>query len=54
MEKVIMMLKLEEYIQKRKLEDEMNEYDISKKQENMKLAVDYVFEYFNGYLIKMN
>lgn len=46
------MLKLEEYIQKRKKEDEINEFDILKKQENIKLAVDYIFEYFNGYLDK--
>ena len=46
------MLKLEEYILKRKTEDEINEFDVLKKQENIKLAVDYVFEYFNGYLDK--
>lgn len=46
----IIMQKLEEYLKARKLEDEMNEFDMQKRQENLKLAVDYCFEYFYGYL----
>ena len=44
------MLKLEEYIAKRKKEDGMDEFDKSKRSENTKMAVNYVFEYFNNYL----
>ena len=44
------MLKLEEYIAKRKKEDGMDEFDKSKRSENTKMAVNYVFEYFNQYI----
>lgn len=44
------MMKLEEYIEKRKKEDGLNEFDKNKKDENMKLCVNYIFEYFNNYL----
>ena len=44
------MMKLEEYIEKRKKEDGLNEFDKNKKDENIKLAVNYIFEYFNNYL----
>ena len=43
------MLKIEEYILRRKKEDNLNEFDVEAKTQNMKLCVDYVFEYFNNY-----
>lgn len=44
------MLTIEEYIIRRKKEDKINEFDIDARTQNMKLCVDYVFEYFNNYL----
>ena len=44
------MLKIEEYISRRKKEDGLNEFDLKDRSQNMKLCVDYVFEYFNNYL----
>ena len=44
------MLKLEEYIAKRKKEDGMDEFDKSKRSENTKASVNYVFEFFNQYI----
>jgi len=44
------MLTIEEYIAKRKKEDKLNEFDIDKRIDNIKLCVDYIFEYFNNYL----
>ncbi len=44
------MLTLEEYIRKRKKEDNLNEFDIELKMDNMRVCVNYVFEYFNQYL----
>lgn len=44
------MLKLEEYIAKRKKEDVLNEFDKDKKDNNLKICVNYIFEYFNNYL----
>lgn len=44
------MLSVEEYIARRKKEDKLNEFDIEARTQNMKLCVDYVFEYFNNYL----
>lgn len=44
------MLKLEEYIAKRKKEDLLNEFDKDKKDNNLKICVNYIFEYFNNYL----
>ena len=44
------MLTIEEYIEKRKKEDGLNEFDTEKRAENTKLCIDYVFEYFNNYL----
>lgn len=44
------MLTIEEYIAKRKKEDKLNEFSIENRIENIKLCVDYVFEYFNTYL----
>lgn len=44
------MLTLEEYIAKRKKEDGVNEFDLNARNENMQIAVNYVFEFFNQYL----
>lgn len=44
------MVRLEEYISKRKKEDLINEFDKNKKDENLKICVNYIFEYFNNYL----
>lgn len=44
------MLSIEEYIVRRKKEDKLNEFDMETRINNMKLCVDYVFEYFNNYL----
>lgn len=44
------MLKVEEYIEKRKTEDGMNEFDSSQKMNNIRSCIDYIFEYFDQYL----
>ncbi|MCG5254785.1 MULTISPECIES: hypothetical protein [Brevibacillus] len=44
------MLTVEEYIAKRKKEDQLNEFSLANRMENMKTCVNYVFEYFNQYL----
>lgn len=44
------MLTIEEYIEKRKQEDELNEFDLDKRLENIKSCIDYIFEYYNNYL----
>jgi hypothetical protein len=44
------MLSIEEYIARRKKEDKLNEFDIDSRAQNLKICVDYVFEYFNNYL----
>lgn len=44
------MLTLEEYIAKRKREDKINEFDNDAKTDNLRICVNYVFEYFNQYL----
>ena len=44
------MLTIEEYIAKRKKEDKLNEFNIDDRNENMRICVNYVFEYFNNYL----
>ncbi|HDX9579911.1 TPA: hypothetical protein ROX88_003520 [Bacillus pseudomycoides] len=44
------MLKLEEYIVRRKQEDQINEFDKGAQMENLQKCVSYVFEYFNNYL----
>ena len=44
------MLSIEEYIAKRKKEDKLNEFNLEKRIDNIKLCIDYVFEYFNAYL----
>jgi hypothetical protein len=44
------MLRFEEYMARRKKEDRLNEFDINARTENIKVCVNYVFEYFNNYL----
>lgn len=44
------MLTLEEYIARRKQEDQINELDKDERIENLQKCVSYVFEYFNNYL----
>ena len=44
------MLTIDEYIKKRKEEDNLDEFDLKAKSENIKNTVNYVFEYYNGYL----
>ena len=44
------MISLEEYISRRKKEDGLNEFDLDARNENMRICVNYVFEYFNNYL----
>ncbi|MTK10930.1 MAG: hypothetical protein F8N39_02120, partial [Clostridiaceae bacterium] len=44
------MLKLEEYITKRKKEDKIDEFDFKKHSENMASIIKYVTDYFNNYL----
>lgn len=44
------LLTIEEYIAKRKKEENMDEFDLAERQNNIRLCVDFVFEYFNSYL----
>jgi hypothetical protein len=44
------MLSIEEYIVRRKKEDKLDEFDTNQRAENMRICVNYVFEYFNNYL----
>lgn len=44
------MLTIEEYLSRRKKEDQLNEFSLEARMENMKTCVNYVFEYFNQYL----
>ncbi len=44
------MLRFEDYVSKRKKEDQLNEFDLNARAENMRTLVNYVFEYFNNYL----
>jgi tetrahydromethanopterin S-methyltransferase subunit G len=44
------MLSIEEYISRRKKEDKINEFDFDARTQNMKICIDYIFEYFNNYL----
>lgn len=44
------MLKVEEYIEKRKTEDGINEFDASQKIKNIRTCIDYIFEYYDQYL----
>ncbi|MDK2836700.1 MAG: hypothetical protein PWP21_1477 [Thermosediminibacterales bacterium] len=40
----------EEYIARGKKEDRLNEFDVDARAENMRVCVNYIFEYFNNYL----
>ncbi|MBT2663054.1 hypothetical protein J7E35_18645 [Bacillus sp. ISL-45] len=44
------MLTIEEYVARRKREDKIDEFNIDERNENMRLCVNYIFEYFNNYL----
>lgn len=44
------MFKIEEYILQRKQEDNLEEFNLDKKVENIKKCIDYIFEYYNNYL----
>lgn len=44
------MISIEEYIARRKKEDRINEFNTDERNENMRVCVNYVFEYFNNYL----
>lgn len=44
------MQKIEDYIHTRKLKDKLDEFDFSKRSENMGKIINYVSEYFNDYL----
>ncbi len=44
------LLSLEEYIAKRKKEDRLNEFDLKNIRENIRVCVNYVFEYYNNYI----
>lgn len=47
---IMEMLKLEEYIVKRKKEDKIDEFDFKRHSENMASIITYVTDYFNNYL----
>ncbi len=47
---VIKLLTIEEYVARRKKEDKIDEFNVEERNENMRLCVNYVFEYFNNYL----
>ncbi|HWR45289.1 hypothetical protein [Sporomusa sp.] len=44
------MLSIDEYIARRKEEDNLNEFDTKARMENTRLCVNYVFEYFNNFI----
>lgn len=44
------MLSIEEYFARRKKEDRLDEFDLNARADNMRICVNYVFEYFNNYL----
>lgn len=44
------MLTIEEYIAKRKKEDKINEFNLEKRIENIRICTNYIFEYFDQYL----
>jgi len=41
---------LEEYILMRKKEDGLNEYDVSKRDENIRICTSYILDYFNNHM----
>lgn len=44
------MLTIEEYIAKRKKEDKLNEFNLDKRIDNIRICTNYIFEYFDQYL----
>jgi len=50
LEKRFSLIRLEEYIAKRKAEDHLNDFDMEQKVSNIKKSIDYIFEYFDNYL----
>lgn len=44
------MLTIEEYISRRKKEDGIDEFNIETRNENARIFVNYVFEFFNNYI----
>jgi hypothetical protein len=44
------VLTIEQYISRRKSEDRLNEFDINARNDNMRVCVNYIFEYYNNYL----
>jgi hypothetical protein len=44
------LLSIEEYIAKRKKEENVDEFDQAERTNNTRACVDFVFEYFNDYL----
>ncbi len=44
------LLTIEEYIARRKKEDNIDEFNIDERNENIRVCVNYVFEYFSNYL----
>jgi D-hexose-6-phosphate mutarotase len=44
------VLTIEEYIAQRKKEDRLNELNMDERNENTKICVNYVFDYFHTYL----
>lgn len=43
-------MKIEDFIKERKKRDNINEFDVDKKMDNLHQFVNYVFEYFNLYI----
>lgn len=43
-------MKIEDFIKERKKKDNINEFDVDKKMDNLHQFVNYVFEYFNLYI----
>lgn len=44
------MLTIDEYIACRKKEDNLKDFDLDSRAKNIRICVNYVFEYFNDYL----
>lgn len=44
------MLTIDEYIASRKREDNLKDFDLDHRSKNIRICVDYVFDYFNDYL----
>jgi hypothetical protein len=44
------VLRFEEYVARRKKEDRLNEFDVEARNENLRICVNYAFEYFTNYL----